>query len=166
MKRRTKWLVAIIPLCLLAFAAALTAVTNTPDARMERVLSEVIDEYGFEEFFRHSTDFGVDSVFEFQMYTVELEDESLEERLVARLSKACEGCTVEYIEKSPINEQATPITLIETGGEYDSLDSVIVGVQEASIIDGIEVDSHLMLQVIRRNHAQGILNKIRRWLPW
>ena len=166
MKLRIKWLAGAALLCLAVFAAMLMAVTNTPDARMERVISEVIDEYGFEEFFEHSTDFGGSAVFSFQSYTVKSSDENHEERIFAQLSRACEDCTVEYIEQSPVNDQSTPITLIKTGEEYDSLDSFFVRFQDATIVDGVEVDSYLMLQIVRRNHGQGILNKLRRWLPW
>ena len=165
-KRRVWWIVGSFGLLMLGFVATVTVTTNTPDARMGRVLAEVIDEYGFEHFFEYSDDFGMGDTYVFQTYILQTPDESLDARIIARLSGACESCVVKSIELSPSDTASLPATMIETGDEYDSLDSVMVRFQEATMYDGIEVDSHVMLQVITRDHAQGILDKLRGWLPW
>ena len=168
-KRKAWRIVGAFVVCLLAFAATLTAVSNTREGRMERVLAEVLDEYGFDLYYTGWKDVPADGGppgFVYRTYTAAVLDKDLLDRLATRLTKACEGCAVEYEERTQLSGTTWHITKIETGEEFDSLAMISAVVTNIDISGGgTSWDQNVVLHV-GRARPEGILTKLRRLLPW
>ena len=168
-RRKVRWIVGGFLFLLVGFAVAVTVMTNTPDARMERVLAKIIDEYGFEktdEYLLNLSTYDEEGFSVTENYSASRLKEGSFEKLVERLSEVCDGCKVTHIEQVPMGVNGGPYTWIEPTTQYGSILGISVVVAEDESHLSSESASHLILVIERRVREQGFMNWIRSWLPW